>query len=82
MICATRSGSHVGLHGLPADAQLEVRVVRGEGRQELRGDRLGELADVGRLGAQLQRAGLQPRQVQQPRRQLAEPVDLLAQLVP
>ena len=44
MICATRSGSQERLDRLAANAQLQVRVVRGERRQELRGDGPRELA--------------------------------------
>ena len=58
-----------------------MRLVGGERRRELRGHRLGQVADVGRLGAQLERAGLQAREVEQLGRELAQTVDLLAQLV-
>src|SRR6185436_9494645 len=40
-----------------------------------------ELTDVGRLRTQLQRAGLQPRQVEQLGRELAHALDLAAQLL-
>src|SRR3954452_876254 len=57
-----------------------MRLVSGERRGELGGHGLGQVADVGRLGTQLERAGLQAREVQQLGRQLAQAGDLLAQL--
>src|SRR5215212_3966961 len=57
-----------------------MRLVRGERRRELSGHGPGQVADVGRFGAQLERSRLQAREVQQLGRQLAQAVDLLAQL--
>ena len=53
----------------------------GQAGLELRGDRAGELADVDLLRAQLQRAGLELRQVQQVDRELAQALDLIPDLV-
>ena len=61
--------------------QLEVRVVLGEGGLELTRHRPGQLAEVDLLGTQLERAGLQPREVEQIDRQLAQALDLLLDLV-
>ena len=55
------------------------RRARGRGR-ELAGDLARELADVGRLGPQLQRPRLQPGEVEQLRGELAHASDLPAQL--
>jgi hypothetical protein len=57
-----------------------MRLVGGQRRGELGRDVLGQLADVGGLGAQLERSGLQAREVQQLGGELAQAVDLLAQL--
>ena len=59
MIWATRSGSQSASIGLARQAQLEVSVVLGEGRRELGRYVAGEVADVGRLGSKLERAGLE-----------------------
>ena len=80
MTCATRSGSHVDLDRLGPSAHLQLGVVRGERGRELAGDLARELAHVGRLGPQLERAGLQPREVEQLGRELAHARDLAAQL--
>ena len=50
-------------------------------RRELPRDLARELADVGRLRPQLERAGLQPREVEQLGGELAHPLHLAAQLV-
>ncbi len=47
---------------------------------ELGRDRAGQLAQVDLLGAQLERAGLQPGEVEQVDRELAQPLDLLGDL--
>ena len=54
---------------------------RAGGRRELGRDLARELADVRRLEPQLQRARLQPREVQQLDGQVAHPVDLPADLL-
>src|SRR5205085_3368764 len=69
-----------GLARAARQAQLEVRVVLGERRRELRRDGAGEVSDVGRLGAQLERAGLELRQVEKLQGQLLQPLGLLADL--
>ena len=71
MICATRTGSHCASIRAPGQPQLELRVVLGERRLELARHRPGQLAEVDLLGPQLERAGLEPRQVEQVDRQLA-----------
>ena len=58
-----------------------MRVVLGERRLELARHRPRQLAEVDLLGPQLERAGLEPREVEQVDRQLAQPLDLLADLV-
>ena len=73
-------GVAIGLDRAARQAQLEVRVVLGERRRELRRDRAGEVSDVGRLGAQLERAGLELRQVEKLQGQLLQPLGLLADL--
>ena len=80
MICATRTGSHTASirRGEP---QLEVRVVLGQRRLELPGHRARQLAEVDLLGAELERAGLELREVEQVDRQLAQPLDLRAHLL-
>ena len=49
-----------------------------EPRVELAGDGAGELGEVHRLGVQLDRPGVEPRQVEQVHGQLLEPLHLLA----
>ena len=71
MICATLSGSQRGLdrRGRRArSVEVASRAACSGGRNSLR-HRLGEHADVGRLGAQLERAGLELGQVEQVGRQ-------------
>ena len=67
-----------GLDRLVADAQLELGCVLVERGCKLRRHARREIAEVGRLGTQLERAGLQARQVEQVGGELAEPRDLLA----
>ena len=62
-------------------SQPQLGVLLRRRRRELAGDHAAERADVGGLGAQLERSGLQAREVQQVGRQLAEPVDLPADLL-
>ena len=50
----------------------------GEPRVELARDRARELREVHRLGVELDRAGVEARQVEQVHRQLLEPLHLLA----
>src|SRR3954467_10814169 len=57
-----------------------MRLVGGERRGELGGNGLGQIAEVVRLGTKPKRAGLQAGEVQQLGRQLAQAIDLLAQL--
>ena len=54
--------------------------MRRERGHELGADAAGEHADVGGRRRELHRAGLQPREVEQLRGELAEPIDLLADL--
>ena len=69
------------LDRLRRQLQLDVGSVLRGGRRELRGDLARELPDVGRLGPQLERAGLQPREVQQLGGEVAHAVDLAADLL-
>ncbi len=62
-------------------AQLQPGVVLGQGRLELAGDRPRQLAEIDLLGPELERSGLQAREVEQVDRQLAEACDLVADLV-
>ena len=79
--CATRSGSQSSSIGSSGRSSRTRDVVPLRGRRELAGDLARELADVGRLRPQLERAGLQPREVEQLGGELAHAVDLAAQLV-
>ena len=80
MTCATRSGSQSAWTGRGRHAQLEARVVLLQGRLELAGDVARQRREVGGLGAQLDGAGLQPREVEQVGGELAQARDLLADL--
>ena len=81
MICATRTGSQCASIRARREPQLEVGIVLGERRLELPRHRARQLAEVDLLGPQLERARLQPREVEQVDRQLAQPLDLLAHLI-
>ena len=63
------TGDAQGLLGQP---QLELGVVQRQRRDKLRGDRARQHAEVGRCRLEVDRAGLEPRKVEQARRKLAE----------
>ena len=78
---ATRSGSQSSSIGSGRRSSSTSDSCRAASRRELRRDLTRELPDVRRLDPQLQRAGLQPREVEQLDRQVAHAVDLAADLL-
>ena len=79
-ICATRSGSHSASTGSCARRWRSSESCCVSAGMNSALDHLHDLRQVDPLGAQLQRARLQPREVEQPRRQLAQALDLRAHL--
>ena len=77
---ATLTGSQKASAGPRAQSELEVGVVLGQRRLELGGHRPRQLGQVDGLGAQLGGAGLDPREIQQVDGELAQALDLLADL--
>jgi hypothetical protein len=68
----------VGRHVLVGQVHLELGVVSPHGGGELPEHRTRQRHQVDALGAELQRAGVEPREVEQVHGQLLKPLDLLA----
>ena len=79
-ICATLSGSTSASTSPAPRRSSRFESWRASARPELARDRPREHAEVGRLGPQLERAGLELGEVEQVGGELLQPLDLVAQL--